>query len=84
MSRVNNLSRKNPHKVKISARCLKFYLKQHLWLWPEMQAKTLLKAEHLLQYFILYLALLVVESFLGGRCFVNHKKKFYTRINKTW
>lgn len=34
--------------------CLKFYLKQHLWLLPEMQAKTLLKAEHLLQYFILY------------------------------
>lgn len=49
-----------------------------------MQAKTLLKAEHLLQYFILYLTLLIVESFLGGRCFVNHKKKFYTYINKTW
>lgn len=49
-----------------------------------MQAKTCFKAEHPLQYFILYLVLLIVESFRGRSYFDNHKKKIYMHINKTW
>lgn len=32
----------------------------------ELQARTILKTEHPLQYLILYLVLLIVESFRGG------------------